>query len=204
VPQGTRPFCFSGGAIGSPLFAPPASDWETSTVLVTLHDARDSEDDRAWIRAAYRDYLSELAASHSGVFPMDAQWPAREAELVAAWFRDSASHPFVIMADGRRYGFALVAQRAAWPPTNAEFRMSEFYVAPSMRRRGVGRRAASLLFSRFDGEWEVLEDEGNRDALAFWRRVIGQHTSGRYREVREAGEVRQRFRTSVRPPEPLD
>jgi predicted acetyltransferase len=73
-----------------------------------------------------------------------------------------------------------------------------------MRRRGVGQRAASLLFSRFDGEWEVLEDDSNRDALAFWRRVIGQHTSGRYREIREPGEVRQIFRTSVRPPERLD
>lgn len=177
---------------------------ESLTVLVTLHDARDSQEDRAWIRSAYRDYLSELAASHSGMFPMDAAWPSREAELVAAWFRDSSSHPFVILADGRRNGFALVAQRAAWPPGPAQFRMSEFFVAPAMRRRGVGLRAASLLFSRFDGEWEVLEDETNRDALAFWRRVIGLHTRGRYREVREGGEVRQVFRTLVRPPEGFD
>lgn len=172
-------------------------------MLVTLHDARDSEDDRAWIRSAYRDYLSELAASHSGLFPMDAEWPSREAELVAAWFRNPTSHPFVILADGRRHGFALVSQRAAWPSGSAQFRMSEFFVAPTMRRCGVGMRAASLLFSRFAGEWEVLEDETNRDALAFWRRVIGLHTGGRYREVREAGEVRQVFRTVVRPPERL-
>ncbi len=173
-------------------------------MLVTLHDARNSEEDRAWIRSAYRDYLSELAASHSGLFPMDAEWPAREAELVAAWFRNSSSHPFVILADGRRQGFALVAQGAAWSSGTAQFRMSEFFVTAAMRRRGVGQRAASLLFSRFDGEWEVLEDEANRDALAFWRRVIGLHTGGRYREMREAGEVRQIFRTSVRPPEQPD
>lgn len=170
-------------------------------MLVTLHDARNSADDRVWIRAAYRDYLSELAASHSGLFPMDAEWPSRESDLVAAWFRNSSSHPFVILADGHRQGFALVAQRAAWAAGTAQFRMSEFFVAPAMRRRGVGQRAASLLFSRFDGEWEVLEDETNRDALAFWRRVIGLHTGGRYREVREPGEVRQIFRSSVRPPE---
>jgi predicted acetyltransferase len=65
-------------------------------------------------------------------------------------------------------------------------------------------RAASLLFSRFEGEWEVLEDEANRDALTFWRHVIALHTRGRFREIREAGEVRQRFHTSVRPPERPD
>jgi predicted acetyltransferase len=173
-------------------------------VLVTLHDARSSEDDRAWIRAAYRDYLAELSASHSGLFPIHAAWPSREAELVATWFRDSSSKPFVIRADGRRSGFALVGQCIAWPPGAPQFRMSEFFVTPAVRRRGVGARAATLLFSRFDGEWEVLEDEANRDALAFWRRVIGAHTGGRFRETREAGEVRQRFRTNVRSPERPD
>jgi predicted acetyltransferase len=173
-------------------------------VLVTLHDARGSEEDRAWIRAAYRDYLAELSTSQSGLFPVHAEWPSRESELVAAWFRNSSSHPFVILADGRRCGFALVACCTAWPPGAPQFRMSEFFVSQSARRRGVGMRAAGLLFSRFDGEWEVLEDEANRHALAFWRRVIGLHTDGHYREVREAGEVRQRFRTSVRAPERPD
>lgn len=166
--------------------------------MVTLHDARNSEEDRAWIRAAYRDYLAELSASRSGLFPMAGEWLSREADLVAAWFRDSSSQPFVILADGRPAGFALVARCAPWPPGAPQFRMSEFFVAPSARRRGVGTRAATLLFSRFDGDWEVLEDESNRDALAFWRRVIGAYTGGRYREIREAGEVRQRFHTAVR------
>ena len=37
--------------------------------------------------------------------------------------------------------------------------------------------AATLLFNRFAGDWEVLEDEQNRPALQFWRRVIGRQTS---------------------------
>jgi predicted acetyltransferase len=81
--------------------------------------------------------------------------------------------------------------------------MAEFFIVDAARRRGVGAGAAALLFARFTGSWEVLEDQYNRAALAFWRRVIGQQTDGRFTETREAGEVCHRFRTAARPPTPL-
>jgi predicted acetyltransferase len=170
-------------------------------VTVTLRDARSDESDRAWIRAVYGDYLSELALSRSGIFPVSAEWRARDDELLADWIRDPAAHPFVILAEGARAGFARVTRLPAWPRGGADFRMSEFFIAPAARRRGVGARAAMLLFSRFEGEWEVLEDASNRQALAFWRRVISVQSAGRFREIREGNEVRQRFRSLVRPPE---
>jgi predicted acetyltransferase len=169
-------------------------------VTVTLRDAR-NDDDRAWIRAVYRDYVSELSLSRSGIFPVSAEWRSRDDELLADWIRDPAAHPFVILADGARAGFARVIRLPAWPRGGADFRMSEFFIAPAARRRGVGARAAVLLFSRFEGEWEVLEDAENRAALAFWRRVIGSQAAGRFREIREGNEIRQRFRSVVRPPE---
>ena len=168
-------------------------------MTVTLRDARDSSDDRDWIRAVYRDYLSELSVSKSGLFPALGEWPAREDEFLAAWFNDSSAHPFVILSDGARAGFALVARPPAFPRRTADYRMAEFFVIGSARRRGVGAGAAALLFSRFSGEWEVVEDEYNRAALGFWRRVIGRHTQGRYTESRAAGEVCHRFRTDPRP-----
>jgi predicted acetyltransferase len=168
-------------------------------VPVTLRDARNSEADREWIRAVYRDYLSELSISKTGLFPVLGEWAARENEFLAGWFADSGAHPFVILHEGRRAGFALVARPPAFPPTSISFRMAEFFVVTDARRRGVGASAAVMLFNRFAGDWEVLEDEHNRPALQFWRRVIGQQTSGRYSETRGGGEVRHRFRTESRP-----
>ena len=52
---------------------------------VTLRDARNSADDRDWIRAVYRDYLSELSASKSGIFPALGEWDVREGEFLAGW-----------------------------------------------------------------------------------------------------------------------
>ena len=170
---------------------------------VTLRDARNDED-RAWIRAVYRDYVSELSLSRSGIFPVSDEWRSRDDELLADWIRDPAAHPFVILADGVRAGFARVTRLPSWPRAGADFRMSEFYIAPAARRRGVGARAAMVLFSRFEGEWEVLEDADNRPALAFWRRVIGAQAAGRFREIREGSEIRQRFRSVVRPAEGAD
>jgi predicted acetyltransferase len=168
-------------------------------VPVTLRDARDSEDDREWIRAVYRDYLSELSASKTGLFPVLGDWNVREGEFLAGWFNDSSAHPFVILHEGHRVGFALVSRPAAFPRRTADFRMAEFYIVDSVRRRGVGAGAAALLFSRFAGEWEVVEDQYNRPALGFWRRVIARQTGGRYTETRSVGEVCHRFRTLVRP-----
>lgn len=167
---------------------------------VTLRDARNSAEDRAWIRAVYRDYLSELSTSKSGMFPALGEWPAREEEFLAGWFSDPSSHPFVILADGERAGFALVSRPGLSLRGTADFRMAEFFVAGPARRRGVGAGAATLLFTRFAGQWEVVEDQYNRPALAFWRRVIGHHCAGRYVETREAGEVCHRFTTA--PPRP--
>ena len=165
-----------------------------------LRDPRDSPEDRDWIRSVYRDYLSELyvSASRSGIFPALGEWDARENEFLAGWFSDRSAHPFVILNGADRVGFVLVSRPPSFPRTDVDFRMSEFFVISSARRRGVASSVVDLLFARFNGEWEVLEDEHNRSALAFWRRVIGRHTSGRYRETRNAGEVRHRFRTLPR------
>ncbi|MFO1408204.1 MAG: hypothetical protein U1F08_11840 [Steroidobacteraceae bacterium] len=170
-----------------------------SAVPVTLRDARDSESDRDWIRAVYRDYLSELSAGKSGLFPALGEWPEREGEFLAGWFGDAAAHPFVILQDRHRVGFALVVRVPEFPRRSADYRMAEFFVVEPVRRRGVGASAATLLFSRYAGEWEVLEDETNRRALGFWRRVISKLTGGRYTETRDGGEVRHRFRTEARP-----
>jgi len=167
-------------------------------VTVTLRDAREFDEDRAWIRATYRSYLTELSAGKSGLFPALGEWSSREDEFLAAWFNDPTAHPFVILARGQRSGFALVARPPDFPRRTADYRMAEFFVIDQARRRGVGAGAATLLFTRFAGRWEVMEDADNPPALAFWRRVIGRHCLGRFQETRAAGEVCHRFDTSPR------
>lgn len=171
---------------------------------VTLRDAKRSEEDQLWIQSIYPEYLDELAeVSHSGtgVFPVFGEHGARHAELLARWFRDDRSHPLLILDNGRAVGFALVARPLAGTPRPdaAEYRMAEFFVRRSFRRRGVGRVAAGLIFSRFAGRWEIVEATANDNAVRFWRRTVMEYTRGRYDERVRDGEVRQRFESSNSP-----
>lgn len=171
---------------------------------VTLRDAKRSDEDQLWIQSVYPEYLDELSeVSHSGtgVFPVFGEHGARHAELLARWFRDDRSHPLLILDGGRAAGFALVARPFAAAPAAdaAEYRMAEFFIRRSHRRRGVGRTAATLIFSRFAGRWEIVEAAANEEALRFWRRTVMEYTRGRYDERVRDGEVRQRFQSSNSP-----
>jgi predicted acetyltransferase len=171
---------------------------------ISLRDALAAADDRRWIQSVYPEYLEELAeVTHAGTgaFPIyGEEHGPRDQELLARWFRDDRSHPLLILAAGRAAGFALVS-RPLVPARGsaAEYRMAEFFVRRTFRRRGVGRAAAGLIFSRFAGRWEVSEAAANAEAVQFWRRVIAAYTRGHYDERAANGEVQQRFTSTNSP-----
>jgi predicted acetyltransferase len=72
-------------------------------------------------------------------------------------------------------------------------------VLRKFRRLGVGRDAATLIFNRFAGQWEVTEYVRNPGAVSFWRQVISLYTRGAYTERIADGEVRQVFRSMTSP-----
>jgi predicted acetyltransferase len=176
-------------------------------MTVSIRDAKHSPQDRDWVRSVYREYLEDLSMLNTGIFPVLGQFGEREPDLLARWFADDRSHPLVILQSDRPVGFALVVrppERAATTTVPAgrgriEFRLSEFFIQLPYRKRGVGREAAQLIFNRFAGQWEVTEYVRNSGAVAFWRRIIGAYTGGRYTERAADGEVHQWFKSASRP-----
>lgn len=162
---------------------------------ISIREAKASPQDREWIEQAYGDYLADLAADQTGVFPSLTVTGQSIAELVQGWFRDERSVAFVILRENQLAGFALVQREAAADERKRHYRLSEFFVGPSFRRHGVGRGAAMLLFSRFAGEWTIAEQARNPGAIRFWRRVVAEYTNGDFRERRAHGEVAHQFST---------
>lgn len=75
-------------------------------------------------------------------------------------------------------GFALVTRGSPVVTTPDVHDVAEFFVLKQYRRAGLGRRAATLLWQQFPGNWTVRVSEGNPAALAFWRRAVTEFTQG--------------------------
>ena len=166
-------------------------------MLISIRDCRHSKKDRQWIQSVYGEYIDSLADLNTGLFSVIGADSAREDEIFANWFSNDHSHPQLILKGSDPVGFALVTRPripTAGEPA-ADFRMSEFFVRAQHRRVGMGRDAATLIFDRFAGEWEIFEYQRNPGAVAFWRRVLAGYCPGGYTERSRHGEVQQRFKS---------
>ncbi len=128
-------------------------------MLVSIRDVRHSKQDRQWIQSVYGEYIESLADLNTGLFSVIGANNPHEAEIFANWFSNDQSHPLLILKGTDSVGFALVT-RPRIPKAGekaADYRMSEFFVRMQFRRAGIGRDAATLIFDRFAGDWEIVE-----------------------------------------------
>jgi predicted acetyltransferase len=89
-------------------------------------------------------------------------------------------HAFVATAAGKFAGFALATLAVRVGVEG--FWMDQFLVLKKYRRHGVGRLLARAVFVSLPGRWEVGQMLQNVAAQAFWRKVIGEYTGGRFKE----------------------
>ncbi len=170
-------------------------------MLVSIRDCRHSKRDRQWIRDVYGEYLDSLSDLNTGLFSVLGADNPHEQEIFANWFANDQSHPLVILKDSEPVGFSLVT-RPRIPAAGEKavnYHMSEFFIRQAHRRAGVGREAATLIFDRFAGEWEIVEYQRNPASIAFWRRVLATYGDRQFVERSRNGEVRQRFTSRARP-----
>jgi len=117
-----------------------------------------------------------------------------ETDLDGCWEK-KGRQVFLIKADNIVAGFAIVDVNVASPmiPGEIIMEMVEFFVMGGFQRKGIGVQAATMLFNRFPGKWEVFELKKNVNAQAFWRTIIDHYTHGHYTEVTLKSGYVQRF-----------
>ena len=118
------------------------------------------------------------------------------------YWTEAGRFPFLFRVVGKLAGFALVRRSSFFPEFEVGaghenspqmgsnvlalphcMQMAEFCVLRKYRRQGVGRQAATWLFQKFPGRWEVPELKGNLAGNAFWRSVIHEFTGGSFEEM---------------------
>ena len=108
-----------------------------------------------------------------------------------AYWTDHGRHPFLIRADGKLAGFALV--RILPTEEGDEVHMAEFFVVRKYRRKRVGEAAARQIFDAFPGRWVVTELAPNVVGQDFWRSVISRYRGVAPVERRTEKSVTQEF-----------
>jgi predicted acetyltransferase len=110
-------------------------------------------------------------------------------KLPLYWSEPDRRFPFLIHADGRVAGFALVTKGSPVSDDPSVFDIAEFFVLRRVRRHGVGRQAAFALWNRLAGRWIVRVSEGNHRGMPFWTRTIAEYTQGALSESTRPGSV---------------
>jgi GNAT superfamily N-acetyltransferase len=73
---------------------------------VSVRDCRD--EDRRWIAGIYRDYLNDLAASATGLFPALPEFGHREPDQLSAWFAAADTRVLTVLYSEEPVGFAKI------------------------------------------------------------------------------------------------
>ena len=98
------------------------------------------------------------------------------------YWTEPGRYPFLVRMSGKLAGFVLVRLLDS-TDDQPTYSIAEFFILRKYRRCGVGREAAHRIFDMFRGRWSVAQEEGNRQAQTFWRRVIAEYTSDDFEEV---------------------
>jgi ribosomal protein S18 acetylase RimI-like enzyme len=123
--------------------------------------------------ALMRVYMRELDAFDPAGAESDEDFERRRLRTL----EDSEDRELLwIVADGQRAGLLMVRSDPRWlKPEETVAQISEFYVLPAFRRRGVGSAAVRALLAehRTRGTAEVQADilRDNEPARAFWARL---------------------------------
>jgi predicted acetyltransferase len=99
-----------------------------------------------------------------------------------AYFGGEPRHAFLLRVDGAWAGLTLLHRGAFLVDDPDMMDVVEFFVMRKYRRKGVASEMARRIFGRFPGRWEVRVMQDNTPAQAFWRRIIGACTDGRFEE----------------------
>ena len=149
--------------------------------------------ERSMLEGLMDAYLAELAAT-TGTETGD----AASYEYLPLYWREPERHPFFVFIGGICVGFALIRELRE----ESAMQMSEFYVRPECRRRGLGRAAVDEIWRRFPGAWRLEVHCRNQHAVVFWSQCIREFASGNI-EVSETleddgGHIHYSFDIAVR------
>ena len=97
------------------------------------------------------------------------------------YFTDNDRFAYLIKCDKNIAGFALVNGNLKIKHDCNAQTIAEFLILPQYRKRQIGKKAAHMIFDKFDGVWEVQPMDNNDGAYKFWEKIIKEYTNDQYK-----------------------
>ena len=95
---------------------------------ITIREARSSKADRDWIEETYGEYLADLTADTTGVYPSLTVTGQSVTEIIQGWFHDDRCTAFMVLREQEPVGFAVVQRSLSSsddPKRNYRLRLGE-------------------------------------------------------------------------------
>ena len=126
------------------------------------------------IAAMFQPCCTELAR-----FPVEPPLPRDEHgsylyPYFDLYWRESVRFPYLLLDGDEVAGFTLVRR------DGERWDLSEFYVKPEFRGRGLGRACATLVVAKHPGAWHIGFNKANRAGRALWISLAERLSGGRY------------------------
>ncbi len=141
-----------------------------------------TEGERALLARLFELYLYDFSEMEHADVDEDGWFVPSARDWLARYWREPGKHALLLRVEGKPAGLALVEESSPVAGSGDRRFLGAFFVARAYRRRGYGAAVARAIFDRFPGRWQVLQIRANTGAQAFWRRVIGRYTGGRFEE----------------------
>jgi len=142
--------------------------------------ARARIDERPILENLLQFYIYDFSEIVGGDVGDDGRFKERS---LAPYWEHTWCHPFLIRADGKLAGFALIHQRSRLSGDTSTWDLAEFFVMRKYRRQGIGSLIARRLLDIHRGKWEIRQRHDNTAATAFWRHVVDEFTDGKFEEL---------------------
>jgi predicted acetyltransferase len=97
-----------------------------------------------------------------------------------AYWQEKTRFPYLLYSNTALAGFALVRK------DGDHWQMSEFYVKPEFRRRGLATACALLIFKKHSGLWRIGFNKHNHASRDLWHK-LAENLSHSHIEEGEAG-----------------
>ena len=95
---------------------------------------------------------------------------------LSLYWTDSNRYPYLIYAEGKLAGFALIQKGSPISGDKDIWDVAEFFIMKKYRRRNIGSQVALDLWKRFKGPWQIRVLPENKRAYLFWSNTVNQFT----------------------------